>query len=432
MIAANAAFLGYDLYLGGHVAYDLVDNVKQLNQEKLNYYFNELKSPEKLAGHVNNAFGQLKDINSLDDILQLVRRSTSLPKSSIVTYDGNVVVLTDDNFHTVIDGSKPALVEFYAPWCGHCKKLAPTYAQLGDAFAHQKDNVIIAKFNADEHRNTGAVYGVKGFPTLKWFPKGVKNPEEVEQYQGGRDLSSLASFVQEKSGVAPRIKAKKSDVVELTTKNFHQVALNPKQNVLVEFYASWCGHCKNLAPIYETIATAYSGVENCVVAKIDADKERDIGAEFDISGYPTIKFFPAGESEPIAYEGGRNEAGFIEFLNKHCNAQRAVGGGLLPAAGRIGHLDEKAIEFIKNPAAREQIQKEVADAVKDHASRHAKYYAKVMEKVISNGEDFLQKEKARLAKVSGSDDVTSAKADDFNIRKNILSAFDKKATPVEH
>jgi protein disulfide-isomerase A6 len=63
---------------------------------------------------------------------------------------------------------------------------------------------------------------------------------------------------------------------------------------------------------------------------------------------------------------------------------------------------------------------------------HAKYYAKVMEKVISNGEDFLQKEKARLAKVSGSDDVTSAKADDFNIRKNILSAFDKKATPVEH
>lgn len=249
LIAANAAFLGYDFYLGGRVAYDLVDNVKQLNQEKLNYYFNELKSPEKLAGHVNNAFGQLKDINSLDDILQLVRRSTSLPKSSIVTYDGNVVVLTDDNFHTVIDGSKPALVEFYAPWCGHCKKLAPTYAQLGDAFAHQKDNVIIAKFNADEHRNTGAVYGVKGFPTLKWFPKGVKNPEEVEQYQGGRDLSSLASFVQEKSGVAPRIKAKKSDVVELTTKNFHQVALNPKKNVLVEFYASWCGHCKNLGEL---------------------------------------------------------------------------------------------------------------------------------------------------------------------------------------
>ncbi|ORE09204.1 disulfide isomerase [Rhizopus microsporus var. microsporus] len=447
LLAANAVIIGYDQYNGGHATQNII---QKLNQDNFYYVLDQLKSPEKITpyvnnalthlkdisspqkitSHINNAFAQLKDINSFEDVIQLVRGTA--PSKAALTYDGNVLVLTDDNFKLAIDGSRPALVEFYAPWCGHCKNLAPVYAQLGDAFAHQKDKVIIAKFDADQHRNTGALYEVKGFPTLKWFPQGVNSPEGVEDYRGGRDLNSLASFVREKSGIIPRIKAKKSDVVELNSKNFHEVALNPKQNVLVEFYASWCGHCKNLAPIWEKIGTAYSNVENCVVAKIDADKERDIGTEFDISGFPTIKLFPAGESEPIPYEGARTEAAFIEFLNKHCKAHRAVGGGLQPTAGRIRDLDEKAIEFIKNPAAREKIHKEIADKVKEHASRHARYYAKVMEKILAHGEDFLHKERTRLANIAKSEDVTNAKLDDFNIRKNILASFDKDATPVEH
>ncbi|CAO3703521.1 unnamed protein product [Rhizopus stolonifer] len=354
-------------------------------------------------------------IESIDQLFQALRPV----ETPSLTYDGNVLVLTDANFHTVIDGTKPALVEFYAPWCGHCKKLAPTYSQLGDSFANNP-NVIVAKFNSDEHCNTGAHYGVQGFPTLKWFPKGFKSPEDVELYQGGRDLESLSNFIKEKSGASPR--KLRSHVTDLNTKNFHSVALNPQKNVLVEFYASWCGHCKNLAPVWESLATSYAGVENCVVAKIDADKEKDIGSEFEISGYPTIKFFPAGESEPVAYEGGRNEAAFVEFLNKHCNAERAVGGGLLPIAGRIAHLDEKAIEFIKKPEEREKIHKEILETVKDETSRYAKYYAKVMEKIIAHGEDFLEKEKARLVKISNSD-VTPVKLDDFGKRKNILAVF---------
>ena len=67
----------------------------------------------------------------------------------------------------------------------------------------------------------------------------------------------------------------------------------------------------------------------CKVAKIDADSERDIGTKYDISGFPTIKFFPAGDDkEPVLYEGQRSEAGFIEYLNKQCGTHRVVGGGL--------------------------------------------------------------------------------------------------------
>jgi protein disulfide-isomerase A6 len=252
LIAANAAFLGYDYYQGGQIAFNLVENAKQLNKDKVHYYFDQVKSttPEKLASHVNDAFAQLKNVNSASDILDLIRQKTAPSVTGAIEYEGNVVVLTDANFKKAIDGSKPALVEFYAPWCGHCKNLAPVWAQLGDAFAHQKDNVIVAKLDADNYRDTGALFGVQGFPTLKWFPKGVNSPEGVEDYKGGRDLNSLAGFIREKTGIAPRIKAQKSDVVELNTKNFHEVALNPNKNVLVEFYASWCGHCKNLGKIY--------------------------------------------------------------------------------------------------------------------------------------------------------------------------------------
>lgn len=248
LLLSNIAFLSYDYYQGGKIAFNLVDNVKELNQDKLTTYLHQIKqtTPQSLAAHVNNAFAQLKDINSFNDLLVLAREKTGKTSSPASDYDGNVLVLNDKNFHSFIDGSKPALVEFYAPWCGHCKNLAPTWAQLGDAFSSQKDNVIIAKIDADANRDTGAHYGVQGFPTLKWFPKGVNSPEGVEDYKGGRDLQSLANFVREKSGVSYRIRAEKSDVVTLTTKNFHEIVLNPNKHVFVEFYASWCGHCKNL------------------------------------------------------------------------------------------------------------------------------------------------------------------------------------------
>jgi protein disulfide-isomerase A6 len=68
------------------------------------------------------------------------------------------------------------------------------------------------------------------------------------------------------------------------------------------------------------------------VANIDADdqKNKATASAYEISGYPTIKFFPAGskDKKPLDYEGGRDEAGFVKFLNEKCGTQRAVGGGL--------------------------------------------------------------------------------------------------------
>eukprot|EP00210_Caulerpa_lentillifera_P006033 g5765.t2 len=106
--------------------------------------------------------------------------------------------LTPDTFDAFVNGRKHALVEFYAPWCGHCKSLSPEYKKLGAAVAADQKmsaRVVIAKVNADDHKDLGTRFGVRGFPTLKWFPRG-KEVEKPEDYKGGRKSEDFLKFIE--------------------------------------------------------------------------------------------------------------------------------------------------------------------------------------------------------------------------------------------
>ncbi|MCO5547315.1 hypothetical protein L7F22_000763 [Adiantum nelumboides] len=109
----------------------------------------------------------------------------------------DVVALNADTFEHEVGKEKHALVEFYAPWCGHCKKLAPEYEKLASSFKKSKA-VLIAKVDCDEHKSVCSKYGVSGFPTIKWFPKGSLEPKD---YSGGRTVESLVDFVNQEAGM---------------------------------------------------------------------------------------------------------------------------------------------------------------------------------------------------------------------------------------
>ena len=151
----------------------------------------------------------------------------------------SVLDLIPTNFDDVVLSSgKPALVEFFAPWCGHCKNLAPVYEELAEKFSFASDKVSIAKVDADEHKALGRRFGVQGFPTLKWFDGKSDVPTD---YNGGRDLESLSTFITEKTGLTVKTKKTALSSVETLTDRTFKERIGGDKAVLVAFTASWCG-----------------------------------------------------------------------------------------------------------------------------------------------------------------------------------------------
>lgn len=442
-----------------------------------------------------------------------------------ITRDKEVLVLTDANFNKAISDNKLILVEFYAPWCGHCKSLAPEYEKAAVILKEKNSEVLLAKIDATENKDMAEKFNIEGFPTLKFFDNGkdsdynggrtaeeivswlekrlgpsytvCSSKNELEEhkqanevvvvffgqeegtefslfketsqvYEGApflvvkdenminenqvkqnslvlfknfdegknvlTDLTSLeqiyefietsamkfvsnfdestAEFIFGRSNsavflywdeekhesyknvldqVAPKFREKKvyfvtsgindeleqklaeyigikqehlpvvkihqvknNDVLKYTLKNpitvdnltqfvedflsgklepeyksesipetqdssvykivgksFNTIVNDPNKDVLVEFYAPWCGHCQALAPKYENLAEKLKEYKNLVIAKMDATENEVPGV--DIEGYPTLKFYSHKNKEGVNVEG-RSEYDLLDFL----------------------------------------------------------------------------------------------------------------------
>jgi len=385
-----------------------------------------------------------------------------------IELDGGVMVLTTDNFESAIADNNVVLVEFYAPWCGHCKKLEPEYVSAAKTLLEDGSPAKLAKVDATENKDLATKFGVKGYPTLKYFKDG-----QPLEYTGGRTADTIVAWLNKKTGppalvldsaeAADEVQAKNKAVVigffkdtesaeakeylsaassleeqdtakmifgtsisghfiifgsakdddheqrlhnarkvakdyrgklmfvSVTTdeeehkrvldffgiwdtptfrianvqedfvkykpeandfseesirkfvelylagslvpdlktadlpedwdstpvkvlvgSNFNDVALDASKDVLVEFYAPWCGHCKKLAPIWDDLGAKFEDVADVVIAKMDSTLNEV--KNIKVNGFPTIKLFRKETNEVVDYNGGRTLDDFIGFL----------------------------------------------------------------------------------------------------------------------
>ncbi|XP_054719753.1 protein disulfide-isomerase A6 homolog [Uloborus diversus] len=254
--------------------------------------------------------------------------------SSVLTFyenNNDIIELNPSTFQsTVVDSDDIWIVEFYAPWCGHCQALVSEYSKMAAAL---KGLVKVGAVNADQYQPLGQKYEIKGFPTIKIFGVNKNRPRD---YMGSRNAQGMIdeAFRELKNKVEAKLGGKKSsdsrggssggerrsrkvgdpkDVIELTDSNFKETVLDSNDMWLVEFYAPWCGHCQKLAPHWADAATELKG--KVKLGALDATVHTIMSRKYEIKGFPTIKFFPQGPKDGNAeeYDGGRNAEDIINW-----------------------------------------------------------------------------------------------------------------------
>ena len=157
--------------------------------------------PTMLMFDQGRLVGQFKGARELDRLKDFIKNfvheeplSTSAPSIKqpppppppVVNPTGEVLSLDRDLFTATLSKG-PAFIKFFAPWCGHCKKLAPIWKQLA---RHMKDKLTIAEVNCDDNASLCKSQTIEGYPTLIFFDSnGVKS-----EYNGGRKLDQLKAF----------------------------------------------------------------------------------------------------------------------------------------------------------------------------------------------------------------------------------------------
>ncbi len=183
------------------------------------------------------------------------------------------------------------------------------------------------------HQAVGSQYGIQGFPTIKIFGANKKSPVD---YQGQRTAEAMVeAAMKEASNTAKaRVSGKASSsgsssssssssgssggasrVITLTDANFRSQVLESDELWIVEFFAPWCGHCKNLAPHWESAARElFNGKVPIKLGALDATAHQQMASKYEVRGYPTIKIFKPGKKDkPEDYNGPRDTSGIVAF-----------------------------------------------------------------------------------------------------------------------
>lgn len=271
--------------------------------------------------------------NKKDDIIRFMKDPTAVPikpKNSDKDWseeNNEIKHLTSENFDEFSKTDESMLVMFYAPWCGHCKKMKPEYEKAATQMKIEKIKGTLAAVDATKESKLAKRFGVKGYPTIKYFRFG----EFVWDIPQLRESNAILNFMKDpKEPPAPpppepSWEDQPSEVIHLNTENF-KTFLKKKKHVLVMFYAPWCGHCKMAKPEFQLAAEELKDDVKIAFAAVDCTKHSSLCQAVGVSGYPTIKYYNYYNKEPSQdYSGGRKKIDFVSYINKKIEASKLQG-----------------------------------------------------------------------------------------------------------
>jgi protein disulfide-isomerase A1 len=217
---------------------------------------------------------------------------------------------------------KSHLLLFLSTKEGHFEKFVDNITPVAKEF---RGKIVFVTINADEeeHQRILEFFGMKkdevpSMRAIKLEDDMTKFKPELPDLTVDNVRKFVSDFVEGK--VKQHLLSEdlpedwnKTPVWTLTATNFDSVALDPTKKVLVEFYAPWCGHCKQLIPIYEKVGEYFSDKDDIVIAKMDATVNELEHTK--ISSFPTLTFYPKGDSpKAIDYNGDRSFDAIVKFI----------------------------------------------------------------------------------------------------------------------
>lgn len=233
------------------------------------------------------------------------------PKSAVVS-------LTKSNFaQAVIADEHVWLVEFYAPWCGHCKNLAPEWEK---AAAGLKGLVKVGAVNCDDEKELCGSYGIQGFPTIKLFPaeqvaekKGVsKKPVD---YQQARSAGAISKFA---LGFLPNY------VTTLTAASYDKFAEKPEIGKVILFTNKAA-----TTDLYKALSNDFKG--RLLFGEV-RHTQKELVEKFQVTNFPTLVVVKP-DGEKVVYSGKLSHEDLSAFLSTYAPAPKTGGAGAGAGAG---------------------------------------------------------------------------------------------------
>ncbi|KZM24488.1 isomerase [Ascochyta rabiei] len=220
---------------------------------------------------------------------------------SMYSKKSGVVNLSGTDYDRVIAKSNyTSIVEFYAPWCGHCKNLKPAYEKAAQSLA---GIAKVAAVNCDEEMNKPfcGQMGVQGFPTLKIVRPGKKpGKPTVEDYQGPRSAKGIVDAVKDKvPNIVKRVQDKNLDAWLQENKETAKAILFSDKGIV--------------SATLRALAIDFAGVVSLAQIK---KTEKAAVDKYGITDFPSLILLPPGSDEPIKHEGKLEKDAMVKFLSQ--------------------------------------------------------------------------------------------------------------------